>query len=40
MATVLEAYSIEKQLSVFEFLWTKGPIVKHTHKEMFPVYWG
>jgi hypothetical protein len=38
MATVLEECTMEGQRSVVRVLWTKGLNVKHTHKEMFPVY--
>jgi hypothetical protein len=38
MATVLEEYTTEEQLSVVHFLWAKGPNAKDIHEEMFPVY--
>jgi hypothetical protein len=40
MATVLEEYDTEEQLSVVRVLWTKGLNAKDIHKEMFPVYGG
>jgi hypothetical protein len=40
VATVLEDYNTEEQLSVVRFLWTKGLNAKDIHKEMFPVYGG
>jgi hypothetical protein len=38
MATMLEEYNTEEQLSVVRFLWVKGLGTKVIHKEMFPVY--
>jgi hypothetical protein len=41
MATVLEEYSTEEQLSAVRFfLWAKGLNAKDIHKEMFRVYVG
>jgi hypothetical protein len=39
MVTVLEC-TTEEQRSVVRFLWAKRLDVKHTDKEMFPVYGG
>jgi transposase-like protein len=38
MATMLEAYTTEKQCSVVRYLLAKGLNVKDIHKEMFRVY--
>jgi hypothetical protein len=40
MATVLEEYTTEKQLSLMRFLWRKGLNVKDINKEMFLLYGG
>jgi hypothetical protein len=40
MATVLEGFTTEEQLSVVRFLCAKGLNAKDIHKEIFPVYGG
>jgi hypothetical protein len=40
MATVLEEFATEEQLSLVRFLWEKGLNAKDFHKEKFPVYSG
>jgi hypothetical protein len=38
MATVLEVYTAEEQISIVYFLWAKGFNAKDIYKEIFPVY--